>query len=371
MENCLYLKKTICTFDLKDNQGYYNEDMVLSWKEAAAKRQLTCTECGAPVYLAAGQVKEPYFAHYDLEECDYSNGHETEELKKGKRLLYQLLKRSFPEADLQARFRLENGLYCTLYCILTEGRSFAVDYRLQNNSLEKFRERDTFYQVNKIIPIYILGKRQDKETKQLDWYQNLLQNSMGYLIYLDAERERLTLKKSFSYRLGRERRFSYCIQTYLVKDVLLNEEGQMICEFQEECSRIENQIQEEKIRFRKRQEQLKELREDKLRMEENYYIQQEAYHRIMEQEAKANIEQREPIRTEKSYDTKLEQEEQQADGKRGELHKSSGGNKTIEQVDISGYGLNPIILEKCRNMIAEGNAHLVAKKYYDAIMSER
>lgn len=350
MENCLYHKKTICTFDLKDSNGYYYEDMVLTWKEAAAQRQLICSECGAPVYLAAGPIKEPYFAHYDLEDCDYANGHESEELKKGKRLLYQLLKRSFPEADIQARFRMGNGLYSTLYSILPGGRSFAVDYRLQNNTLEKFRERDTFYQANIIKPIYILGKRQDKETKQLDWYQNLLQNSMGYLIYMDTEREWMTLKRSFSYRLGNERKFAYCIQTYSIKDLLLDEDGQMICGFLEECSKIETQILEEKHKFRRRQEQLKELREEKLRREEEYQAQQEAYHRAKEQEAHIGMKQ-EAIKREK-------------------LHNSIDNIRSVEPVDLNYNGLNPGILEKCRIMIAEGNAHLVSKKYYEEIMKE-
>jgi hypothetical protein len=31
--------------------------------------------------------------------------------------------------------------------------------------------------------------------------------------------------------------------------------------------------------------------------------------------------------------------------------------------------LDPVILEKCRKLIAEGNAHLVSRKYYDAIIN--
>lgn len=319
MENCLYRGKTICTFDLKDNKGYYYEDLVIEWKQAASERLLTCTECGANVYLAAGPLKEPYFAHYDLKECDYGNGHETEELKKGKRLLYQLLRRSFPMADIQARFRMDNGLYSTLYCILDDGRSFAVDYRLQNNSLEKFRERDTFYQANMIKPIYVLGKRLDKNTKQIDWYQSLLQNSMGYLFFLDTEQEKVTLKKRFSYRIGSERKFNYCIQSYSIKELKLDEDAGMICEFTKECSYIDKLIQEEKQQYQKRQIQLKALREEQLRLEEKHLQQQEAYRKAKEQELQS---------------------------------------------------LNPVILEKCRKMIAEGNAHLVSKKYYDAIMGE-
>ncbi len=321
MENCLYQGKTICTFDLKDDKGYYYENIVLDWKQAAADRLLICSECGAQVYLAAGPIKEPYFSHYDLEDCDYGIGHETEELKRGKRLLYQLLNRSFPESDIQARFRMENGLYSTLYCILEDGRSFAVDYRLQNNSLEKFSERDTFYQANKVKPIYVMSTKQEKNTKQIDWYQNLLQNSMGYLIFLDTDHEIVTLKKSFGYRIGNTRKFLHCSKIYPVRDLILDLDGRMICDFTQECEKLEAKIQEEKHQYNRRQEQLKQLQEEKLQLEEEHRRRQEAYH----------------------------------------LSKS-------REESTAATDLNPVILERCRQMIAEGNGHLVSKKYYDAIM---
>lgn len=350
MENCLYQGKTICTFDLKDDNGYYYEELVLDWKEAAAMRQLICVECGAPVYLAAGPVKEPYFAHYDLEDCDYGNGHESEELRKGKRLLYQLLRRSFQDGDIQARFRMENGLYSTLYCILEDGRSFTVDYRLQNNSLEKFRERDTFYQANRILPIYILGKRLEKDTKQIDWYQSLIQTSMGYLAFLDTAAEEITLKRSFSYRLGNQRKFTYCIKTYPFKDVMLSTNGQMICDFGQECDRLELKIQEEKEQYIRRQEQLARLKEERLRQEEEELKRQAAY-RLAQQEAAGEIAGREKA------DVRYSEDE-------GISRRESTGNYAV----AASEGLNPAILSKCRKMIEEGNGHLVSKKYYDAIM---
>ena len=299
MENCIYQGKTICTYDLKDNSGYYYENLVLDWKQAAADRLLHCAECGAPVYLAAGLIKEPYFAHYDLEDCEYGSGQESEELKKGKRLLYQLLKRSFPSADIRARFRMGNGMYSTLYCILEDGRSFAADYRLQNNSLDKFRERDNYHQVNHVKPIYVMGKKQEKDTKQIDWYQSLIQTSQGYLIFLEAAIERITLKKSFGYRLGNERSFRYCCKSYPIQEIAFSEEGSVICDFTSVCDDIERQIQDEKIQYIRRKEQMKRLQEESLQ------------------------------------------------------------------------GLNPIILEKCRKMIEEGNGHLVSKKYYEAIIGNQ
>ena len=346
MENCIYHGNAICTYDLKDNNGLYYEDMVLEWKLAASERQLTCMECGAKVYLAAGPIKEPYFAHYDLQDCDYGNGHESEELKKGKRLLYQLIKRSFPNAFIQARYRMENGMYATLYCLNENGQALAFDYRLQNNSLQNFRIRDTFYQANHITPVYVRGIRQEKDTKQIDWYQSLIQTSMDYLAFLNTDTEKLTLKKSFSYRLGKDRKFKYLTKSYSIKELLINQEGRMICDFSIGCEIIEQQIKEEKLSYQKRQNQLQELREQNQRLEEQEAERLEAYRRLKEQEEKAKLG---------AFQEVIEPAE----------NEHSEVNHINNEPSIE---LNPILLEKCKKMIESGNAHLVSKKYYDAIM---
>nr|WP_243456519.1 competence protein CoiA family protein [Mobilitalea sibirica] len=300
--------------------------MVLDWKQAAADRQLKCQECQAPVYLAAGPIKEPYFAHYDRMECDYSSGNETEELKKGKRLLYSVLKRSFPEADVFARYRMSNGMYSTLFVKLVGYEGLAFDYRLLNDSLSKFQLRDACYKEMNIKPVYVLGIKQDKGLKQIDWYQNLLQTSMGYLVFLDSHKEKLTLKKSYSYRLGQMRRFINCTRTYSIIELTLNSNYSWNCDFEAECHKAEFLIQKEKEKYQKEKDNLQREKERYLREQKKQERDMEQYHRDM---------------TAKNREK------------------------------VKGYqDLNPILLEKCKAMIREGNAHLVSKKYYDAIMYE-
>jgi hypothetical protein len=83
------------------------------------------------------------------------------------------------------------------------------------------------------------------------------------------------------------------------------------------------------------QEKIAERKEEKRRLEEKEAQRLEAYRRAKEQEEKDCL----------------------------------GDCKTIEQSER--IGLNPIILEKCKKMMEEGNAHLVSKKYYDAIMNHQ
>ncbi len=334
MENCFYQGRMLCTFALKDVSGYYYEDIVIEWKEAAARRQLTCVECGAPVYLAAGPIKEPYFAHYDIEACDYGSGTESEELKKGKRLLYQLLKRSFPGSDIQARYRLVNGMYATLFCMEGEYR-IAVDYRLQNTSLEKYRERDNYYQTEHIPVIYVLGKHLNKKTKQPDWYQTLIQKSMGYLAYLDTDKETLCFMKSISYRFGKERRFQCIDRTSPVWETEIDWNGLPKGTFTEECVKLSQAIEQDKLNYQKSQNQLRLLQEERERFEKSEQERMEAYRRRMGQEAMS---------------TKHEEQ-----------------NKEPSEEELINMGLSPSLYRKCLNMVREGNSHLVAAKYLEAI----
>jgi competence CoiA-like predicted nuclease len=350
MENSLYQREIICTFDLKDESGFYYEERVLEWKQAAADRKLICMECGSPVYLAAGPIKEPYFAHYDLAECDYGNGQESEELRKGKRILYHLLKRSFPQSQVQARYRMDNGMYSTLYCRIDDQKALAVDFRLQNNSLEKFQLRDAFYQANNITPVYIMGIKQNKAAKQIDWYQNLIQASIGYLAFLDTENELLILTKSFGYRIGAARKFLICKKTYPIKELLLTIEGQIRCDFDEECKKTEQQIQKEKEEEQMLQKRIKEQKEE--------------YERrlIIENERMSNYRKSMQLRQENLHIPETGEDYEKSEKDTGNL---PGVRKQVSD------DLNPVLLEKCRKMIEEGNAHLVSRKYYEAIMGEQ
>lgn len=353
MENSIYRGSMVCTYELKDESGFYYEDRVLQWKEAAARRELHCVDCGEPVYLAAGPIKEPYFAHYDIGKCEYESVRETEEMKKGKRLMYQLLKRSFPEHSVQARYRLENGMYCTLYCDIGD-QPIVIDYRLINNSLEKFRIRNDFYQTHRIRVIYILGKRQDKDTIQPDWYQSLIQNTMGYLAFLDTEKEMLALKRSFRYYLGKVRHYSYCTKAYPLHELFVDEEGEIQCDFNTLCNEKESQLGAERLQYAREQEKLAELRDERLRLEQEEQIRMETYRRLQERKL-------------------TEQSNHIVDMPQGYTPKERSSIFLAEYSDeeILAMGLNITLYHKCMIMIRQGEGHLVAKKYYEMITNNR
>jgi competence protein CoiA len=249
MENSIYNGKEICTYDLKDKNHYYISDLVEEWKLAAYEGKLLCSECGQKVYLAAGQIMEPYFAHYDKLACPYGNVTESEELKKGKRLLYSLLKKSFPEGEIHARYKMKNGMYSTCYVSNPNGSDIAIDYHLQHSGIGKFQERDRYYNSSGILPIYILSINKCGKDKQISWYENLIQKSIGLCIFLDAGNEEILLKRNFDYKVGSLRRVKFCQKIYSLKEILIDSKGAFVCDFMEECNKLELSIKEEKDRY--------------------------------------------------------------------------------------------------------------------------
>ena len=242
MENCFYDGSEVCAYQLKDRHGIYKINEVETLKLAAAKGLLRCTDCGERVYLAAGPIKEPYFAHYDLETCSYQDSKESQELIKGKRLLYHMLLDSFQEAQVHVRHRLSNGLNSTLYVEGLEYGDIAIDYRLQNLPIQEFIERDEFYMDHRILPIYILSNRLNKTVKQISWYENQIQKSQGFVAYLDVITEKLILKKCYDYMVKGKRQVHICQGDYPIGDLNLSAKGEFLCDFQRECSLIEEEI---------------------------------------------------------------------------------------------------------------------------------
>jgi hypothetical protein len=200
--------------------------------------------------------------------------------------------------------------------------------------------------------IYILGKRQNKDTKQPDWYQNLIQIAIGKLAFLDIEKEQLILKRSFGYRLGKERHFKYCIKAYPIWELSMDITGRILCDFDILCDTMEQQIDKEKIKYDREQENLRKLREEKLRLEYEEQMRMDSYRRQQDRSLMGSSHE-------------VEEEEP-----RVPIPEEEDSIKLVKHNDetILELGLNISLYHKCVTMIERGDGHLVAKKYYDLIM---
>ena len=245
MELCSYHGKQICSYDLKNEYGIYHQEEVLALKRAAAQGELFCTDCKERVYLAAGLIREPYFAHYDAKECPYGSSGESEELRLGKRLLYQMLLRSFPKEAVHVRYRLEDGNFTTFYVETKEGVRIAIDYRLTQLPIKFLDSRKDYFLQHHISPLFLLASRQDKDNEQLNWYQTYIQDLLGYCIFFDAIKGELKLKRNFQYQFHQYRISRMFYESLLIQEVRLKEDGTFTSDFLESCRKTEEKLIED------------------------------------------------------------------------------------------------------------------------------
>jgi hypothetical protein len=178
---------------------------------------------------------------------------------------------------------------------------------------------------------------------------------MGKLAFLDIEKEQLILKRSFGYRLGKERHFKYCIKAYPIRELVMDNTGRMLCDFDFLCVTLEQRIEEEKSKYNREQENLRKLRDEKLRHEHEEQMRMDAYRRQQE-------------RSFMGRSNEIEQDEPQVPEPEG---RSSMELIKHKDEEILALGLNITLYRKCVTMIEQGDGHLVAKKYYDLITGLR
>lgn len=330
MENCKYGGEEVCSYDLKDEWGIYQQNKVLELKRAAAHGYLHCTDCKERVYLAAGLIREPYFAHYDAKSCPYGKSLESEESRIGKRLIYHMLRNSFPYGDIQVRHRIEEGFYASFFITTEDNSKLAIDYRLAQLPIQLFDERKQYYLSHEIMPVFFLGVRQDKSCEQLNWYQQCVQDLLGYCIFFDAFAAKVIFKRNFDYQVDQFRSNRVFEESYPIQELRLKANGVFDCGFLESC-----RLKEETI-IQELQEQAKRYKEEQLR-QEIYYQQQM-------------------------------KEEQETDKRR----QTDYLIKIIHRVDFHETelknGIRRDVLLNCIDLIIQGDLDLVSEKYINYIM---
>ena len=343
MDICLYNGVEICTYDLKDEAGIYYQDIVMEWKRYAAERKLICVDCGSPVYLAAGLKKEPYFAHYDIVSCAYGKRMESQELMSGKRLLYHMLKRSFPTKEIHIRHRLSNGLYTMCYVKNEEGYDLAIDYRLQTLPIKELDLRVQYFDEHEIIPVFFLGIRQDKQKGQLSWYQTYIQNLCGCCVFLDTEEEILIMKYHITYLENEKRKSKVYQKSYNIHDITLSEDGTFECDFYEDCENKRIELEKKEEREQKRLNEIKDK-------ERRYHEEQIRQDIILATNQEIKNQQ---------YEQKLQEYQEWC--KQDSLLKIDFHTITLPE------GIRRDVLLNCVEMMKNGEEELISQKYLDYI----
>ena len=149
----------------KDQNNDYVSLLTLSRDELNEhkKKIYYCPCCTGRVFLKAGKIKMPHFAHAPHMMCDAASEGETEEHLLGKKKLYEWLEGQGFEVELEkyfSSFKQRADLF-----IEHNDTSYAIEFQCSIIPQEEIRKRTKSYLKHHITPIWILSERHVKWKK--------------------------------------------------------------------------------------------------------------------------------------------------------------------------------------------------------------
>lgn len=162
------------------------------------KKVLFCPCCSGRVFLKAGKIKMPHFAHAPHTVCHAASEGETEEHLLGKKLLYEWLGRQGYQPELEKYFpqiRQRADIF-----VQHDDKDYAIEYQCAVISPEEIKKRTKSYMYHGITPIWILSNRHVKWKKRntfmlsgLQWTASFGTDLLPKLIAFSPEKSKLTI----------------------------------------------------------------------------------------------------------------------------------------------------------------------------------
>lgn len=217
--------KRVCSLDTKNTYGNYEYEILETLKKASQNHELYCEECGEEVFLRAGEIKIPHFAHKSLSKNCYFNDKrfkESEEHKKGKLALYTFLKQKFNNCLVEVDYHLSNNRRTNVY-VETPTIKLAFEYLRNDMNLNLWEEKHKDYKKIGVKDYWILSAKDFRKNykSNIKFFKKFIEkndndkviklldtdtNTISFLKYLEFrdEDDKLVDSKPFSrsYVLG-------------------------------------------------------------------------------------------------------------------------------------------------------------------------
>lgn len=184
----------------EDGQRLYIGDFETP-KIALADVELACQDCGSPMIIKAGDIVRAHFAHargYENEECWFRSNPESEIHLNAKQMIANAIKKAWPNATIDIEHRIETPAgrrYIDVFVELPDGRKFAHEAQVSNQSIERFRERTEAYLSDELIPVWWLGGAANSKENQ-SW----VRSNSYYLGFIGIESyERTLIDERYAY----------------------------------------------------------------------------------------------------------------------------------------------------------------------------
>lgn len=204
MDRCLWKGKPVSAYDAKNIYGEWDFALKEALVAAGQNKELTCEDCGEYVYYKPGREKEPHFAHFksDTRLCALADERESEEHRKGKRVLYHYFKERYPNAVMRLSLTHPFRRRSDLFIQFEDGQKLAVEYQCQDMHVTDWKTKQDDYSANGIKALWVLSAREYAGTDFAKrFFAELVAHgdNDGLLVTLDPALLKLGLSKTVAY----------------------------------------------------------------------------------------------------------------------------------------------------------------------------
>lgn len=227
----IYHSKSICIFDILDNNGQYVEKIRSEYRRASQANELFCPECQGTLELCAGAIVAPYFRHKSINDCPTSREMKTEAGKRmyqGKKMLYSL-GRTVQSGEVVVQ---EGGKDLPYHpVIVTINDIIEAFLYLDGNSrnYEELRRAQKNYEDKGITTYWFLHKKYQSNSKNLTSNEaEVAELNNGILYYLDMENQKMDFRKAYQSPYGDRRYYS---KTISMGDLVVDSNGEFNQDF--------------------------------------------------------------------------------------------------------------------------------------------
>lgn len=292
MQKCRLNGEAVYAFNVIDQNGIMDVEYEKMLRRASEQSQLKCEDCGTDIIFKFGKVKIPHFAHKnDLlgGGCAYSR--ESEEHLKGKKLLLDLMLKTYPDIYGEMRYRFSNGKWADLYFKFNDGQELVIEFQRELTSVVYWEEKRSFYKSININDLWIArGTREEfesiiREYEFIFQHRLFINDNNNKLFALDVEKKEfliasiMRVKDEETNEIIMDRIF---YKVYGVNDIKILPDGTIDCEYDREFNDIrdkfvqaylqekQNEKMEKERRHKEEQERLKKIVKEKNEGKENY-----------------------------------------------------------------------------------------------------
>ena len=228
-EEAIYQDSLWKASSLKDRNGNYIQELRLKMRTESQNRKFICPECGEPLILNAGNIRQPYFSHYTGSECVLTNKEQGERNRRMRDAMLYFASLSFPDATILQYEPLRGSLRSQIM-VHTQDKKQEIkqEIKIALNYVSDFVKHTQLE--NKmgcmkemgILPIWFTPCRPDGQ-ERLTTAEYQISTQQPLLLSIDCKNSLIYIKKcdDKGIRVIREK-------AYPLSEVRLNEQGQIV-----------------------------------------------------------------------------------------------------------------------------------------------